>query len=126
PLTSTLTFGGIAMGCLPIRDIKSFLPNVAEQFPANVLLPRLHTGHHALGSREHCDTHSSANTGDVCRANISAKAGTADPLHTFNDALFALILQLNFDGSFGGLPFDGKIVDVTFFLEDRGDALFDL
>src|ERR1044071_3436401 len=43
PLTATLTLAGMAIGCFPIRDIK-LLPDVAEQFSAEVFLARLRIG----------------------------------------------------------------------------------
>src|SRR5580698_3990658 len=48
PFTSTFTLGGISIGCFPIRDIK-LLPDVAEQFSAEVLLAGLHVCEQAFG-----------------------------------------------------------------------------
>src|SRR5690349_17947849 len=58
PLTATFTFGGITIGCFPIRDIylPKILPDVANQLAAQVVLSRLIAGHHALRRRNHRDS----------------------------------------------------------------------
>src|SRR6266481_2788206 len=49
PLTSTFTLGGTAIGCFPIRDITKSLPDVTQQFAAEIFLLRLRSGHHTFG-----------------------------------------------------------------------------
>src|SRR5208283_3238560 len=53
PFTSTFTLGGMAIGCFPIRDIKSILPDIAEQLAAEVLLARVVPRHHAFRRGNH-------------------------------------------------------------------------
>src|SRR6266404_1472829 len=55
PLTSTLTFAGMVIGCLPMRDIcfldqevrskQTCSPDVTKQLAADVLFARLRIGH---------------------------------------------------------------------------------
>src|SRR5215472_15849958 len=93
PFTSIFTLAGMAIGCFPIRDISLLLPNVAKQFPANILFTRLHSGHHALGRGDDSNAHTPSNAWDVCGADVTAQTRRTDALQTFNDALLALVLQ---------------------------------
>src|SRR5580693_1916678 len=77
PFTSTLTLGGMAIGCFPIRDIK-LLPDVAEQFSAEVLLAGLHVCEQAFRGRDNRHAKSAAHAGDLSGADITAQTGRAD------------------------------------------------
>src|SRR5271154_2834819 len=95
PFTSTLTFGGMAIGCFPIRDIK-FLPDVTEQLAAQIFFLRLRARHHAFGRGYDRNTQASKHARDFRRTDIFAQTGFADALQTFDDIFLALILELDF------------------------------
>src|SRR6185437_9970303 len=122
PFTSTLTFGGITIGCFPIRDITNSLPDIAEQFSAEIFLPGRCARHHAFRRRNHRDSQAAAHARDVGRADVMAQTGPADAFDAFNHALLALILELKLDG-LERLAGHGDFRDIAFLLQDVRDAL---
>src|SRR5208282_6162793 len=87
PLTSTFTFGGMAIGCFPIRDINLSLPDVADDLAAEVLFARLHPGHQAFRRRNHRHAHSIEHARNLRRADIAAQARRADAAQALDHAL---------------------------------------
>src|ERR1035438_6692248 len=74
PLTSTLTFGGMAIGCFPIRDIK-FLPDITEQLAAQIFFLRLRARHHAFGRGHDRNAQAAKHARNLRRADIFAQTG---------------------------------------------------
>src|SRR4051812_8286482 len=105
PFTSTFTLGGMAIGCFPIRDIN--LPDVAEQFSAEVFLAGLHVGHDAFRRRNDGDAEAAAHARDFRGADILAQTGFADAFQAFDDALLALVFQAD-------LELLGRLVGIAF------------
>src|SRR5829696_2787548 len=93
PLTSTFTLAGMAMGCFPIRDIKSAveLPDVAEDFPAHVFLARILAAHHALRGRDNRNAEAVAHARNLGRTHVIAQARCADPAQPVNDRFAAIV-----------------------------------
>src|SRR5208282_304189 len=82
PLTSTLTFGGMAIGCFPIRDIK-FLPDVTEQLAAQIFFLRLRARHHAFGRGHNRNAQTCEHARNFRRADVFAQTGLADAFQAF-------------------------------------------
>src|ERR1044071_3402073 len=76
PFTSTFTLGGMAIGCFPIRDIN--LPDVAEQFSAEILFARLIVRHHAFRRGNNGDAETAAHARNFRCADVFAQTGFAD------------------------------------------------
>src|ERR1017187_2546843 len=74
PFTSTFTLAGMTIGCFPIRDI-NVLPDVAEQFSAEVFLARLLIGQQTFRGRDNRHAEAAAHAGNFRRANIAAQTG---------------------------------------------------
>src|SRR5437016_14498582 len=99
------------------------LPDIAEQFAAEVFFAGLGAGHDAFGTGDDGHAEATFDAGKFGRADIVTQARGADSFQTFNNALLALVLQTKFDDP-GEFPFDGDLGDVAFALEDAGDAFF--
>src|SRR5256885_15858098 len=112
------------MGRMRLMGIMVFhdLPDVAEEFAADIFLAGLETAHDAFGGGDDGDAEAAADARDVRRADVTAQAGRADAFHAFDDALLALIFELELE-RFGQLAFDGKFSDVAFLFKNAGDAL---
>src|SRR6478736_853666 len=89
PLISTLTLAGMAIGCFPIRDINQSLPDVAEQFSADVFLTGLLAGHHTFGCGNHRDPQTAEHARNLRGPDIITQAGLAHALQTFDHTLLA-------------------------------------
>src|SRR4051795_7211196 len=101
------------------------LPNVAEQFSADVLLAGLVARHQSFGCGQHGDTESTAHARDIRRAHVPAQPRGADPAQTFDHARLALIFELHLDRS-RQFSLDREVIDVTLALENSGNVFFDL
>src|SRR5512136_1858695 len=98
PFNSTLTFGGIATGCLPILDINRFeLPNVAEEFAADVLFAGLGAGHHPAGGGHDGHAQSAEHARNLGRAHVPAQARLADAPEAYDHAFAALEFEFEFE-----------------------------
>src|SRR5581483_10984567 len=122
PFTSTFTLGGMAIGCFPIRDIN--LPDVAEQFSAEIFFACLIVGHHAFRRGDDRDAEAAAHARNFRRADIFAQTGFAHALQAFDDTFLALILELNFQ-LLDCLAVNRYVGDVTLLLQNLRDIFFD-
>src|SRR5208282_4894758 len=109
-----------------ISSIRRFTrsPDVTKQFSADLLLARLQVSQQAFRGRNHSYPQTAAHARDFRRADVPAQARRAYPAQPLDDALLALVLQLQLDRP-GKLAFDGEIGDVAFPFEDARDALLD-
>src|SRR6184192_968094 len=105
----------------PILHLSSLSLYVAEEFAADVLFASLRAGHDAFTGGKNRDAHAAADARDVSRANVTPQARRADPAQAFDDALFALIFESHLN-EFWHFALDCKIVNVTFSLQNAGDA----
>src|SRR5262249_19746881 len=125
-----LTFGGMASGFFPRRDMAGLrvqgsvgLVDLAENFAADVLLPRFAVAVYAAGGADDRDAHSSENGPHLLGFAIHAAAGRADALdvldHVFAvGAVFQLDAELTDRVAFDFLP----VPDVTFALQHFGQS----
>src|SRR6478736_661097 len=102
------------------------LPDVAEQFSADVLLAGFLAGHHTFGGGNHCHTEATAHAGDFGRTDIITQTRRADALDPFDDALLAFIFQAQLNSLLGGLAFDDHFRHITLGLEDLREAFLHL
>src|SRR5262249_21377071 len=76
--TWTFTPWGIGTGFLPIRDMSGSLPDVREDFAADLLPAGLAVGHHALRRGDERDTHPGEDRGNLVVGHVDAPAGRGD------------------------------------------------
>src|SRR2546422_10483091 len=100
-----------------------FLPYVANQFPAQALLARLHAGHHAAGGGDNRRSHAAEDARDFRRAHVTPQARLAHPLQADDDAFAALELELQLDFLSRLAALHQAVRDVALFLQDARDAL---
>src|SRR2546425_12924091 len=74
-------------------SVFNFLPYVANQFAAQALLARLHTGHHAAGGGDNRRAHAAEDARDFRRADVTPQARPAHPLQARDDASAGLELE---------------------------------
>src|SRR3954468_11899006 len=84
PSIVTSTVDGTAMGRRPIRDIAR-LPDVRQDFAAQLRLTRLLAGHDPLARADDDDAEASEHPRDVGLARVDAQAGLADALEAGHD-----------------------------------------
>src|SRR5688572_7189585 len=91
PLTSTFTLGGITTGIFPIRDITilNSLPDVTENFSADVLLARFGPAKDAARRGQNRNAHAAKHARNFCRPDITPQPRRADTLQTGDHAFAA-------------------------------------
>src|SRR5690606_25055587 len=100
------------------------LPNAADEFPADALLPGRAVRHHSSRSADDHDAEAVADLRDVSNFRVAALPGTAHPLHPFDGRLSTMPLEVDTDRALPtvGLGFESEIRDIALFLEDLGDT----
>ena len=73
------------MGRRPIRDMSVRLPDVREDFAAQLRLTRLLAGHDPLARADDDDAEAAEDARDVGLARVDAQARLADPLEAGDD-----------------------------------------
>src|SRR5918993_439540 len=122
PSMVTSTEDGTAMGRRPIRDMSSCLPDVREDFAAELRLARLLAGHDALAGADDDDAEAAQHPGDIGLARIHAQARLADALEPGHDGDLAVDV-LEGDAQVGrrAILLLGDVGDEALGLEDAGD-----
>src|SRR4051794_34724187 len=124
PLMVTSTPGGTLIGDLPMRDMGGSLPDVAEDFAADLALARLTVGHQSLtgGQDSHSEATEDARHGVALAVDPQAGGGDAPQP---GDGAGAVGGVLHRDGQHiagtGGGRRNGEARDVALLLEDRGE-----
>src|SRR6188472_2089183 len=94
PSIVTSTVAGTVMGRRPIRDIVG-LPDVREDFAAQLRLARLLAGHDPLAGADDDDAEAAEDTRNVRLARVDTQARLADPLEPGDDRHLAVdVLEL--------------------------------
>src|SRR5512146_696401 len=117
---ATSTPAGTAMGRRPIRDIG--LPDVRQDFAAELGLAGLRAGHDPLAGADDDDAEAAEDARDVRLAGIDPEAGIADPLEAGHDGDLAVDVAERQPQDLGGpVPFLGDLGDEALGLEDPRD-----
>src|SRR5712691_1877287 len=74
----TLTPWGIAIGCLPMRDMVVPLPDVGEHFAAHALLAGVAIGQHAAGGGNQGHAHSAEDRRNLVVGDVDPPARRGD------------------------------------------------
>src|SRR5215210_763470 len=125
--TSTWVPLGTGIGILPIRDIASLLPDLAEQLAAHPALARLGVGQQSLRRGDDPDAEAVAHRLDLVRLAVDPPAWLAHPLQV-RDGRHALraIAQEDAQGAHGQ-PLDlPEILDEAFLPEELHDLQLQL
>src|SRR5215203_1808701 len=118
PSSVTSTPSGTVMGRRPMRDI-SRLPDVREDFAAQLGLLGLAAGHDPLGRADDHEAEAAEHPRNVRLLRVDAKTGLADPLEARDDRHLAVdVLELQTQE--GGRPIAllADVGDEAFLLED--------
>src|SRR5262249_33682895 len=91
------------------------LPDVAEQFSAEVFLARLRVREQAFGRGPDRHTQTAPHTRNFRRTLVTAQTGAADALEAFNHALLAVELQADLQLLFR-IAFHRHVRDIAFAL----------
>src|SRR5208282_3064111 len=97
------------------------LPDVAEQFTAEVFLLRLLAGHHAIGRGHNRDAHAAKHARNLRGADITAQAGPAHAFEAFNHVFLALVFEADFE-FLDHVALYGHVADVAFALQNLRNA----
>src|SRR5512140_247233 len=120
PSMSTSTPAGTGIGSRPIRDIG--LPDVRQDFTAELGLAGLGAGHDPLAGADDDDAESAQNSRDVGLAGVHPEPGLADPLETADDRHLAVdVAQGQPQDVLRAVLLLGNLGDEAFGLEDAGD-----
>src|SRR5665647_1141147 len=90
PSRAISTPAGTRTGWRPIRDIVVPLPDVREDFAAELGLASLRAGHDPLAGADDDDAQAAQDPGDVRLAGVDAEAGLADALEPGEDRCLAV------------------------------------
>src|ERR1700722_46566 len=74
----TVTPAGTGMGCLPILDISSRLPDLRQDLAADAGSARVVSGHDAVGGGDDGGAHAAEHLGDVLSVDVGAATGARD------------------------------------------------
>src|SRR5512142_2603930 len=117
---ATSTPAGTAMGRRPIRDIG--LPDVGQDFAAELGLAGLRAGHDALAGADDDDAEAAEDPRDVGLAGVDPEAGLADPLEARHDRDLAVDVAQRQPQDLGrAVPLLGDVVDEALGLQGPGD-----
>src|SRR3954447_3210574 len=109
------------MGRRPIRDIAR-LPDVRQDFAAELRLTRLLAGHDPLARADDDDAEAAEHPRDVRLARVDAQAGLADPLEAGDDRDLAVdVLEGDAQDRCGTVLLLADVGDEALVLEDAGD-----
>src|SRR6187397_2375082 len=121
PSIVTSTVAGTVMGRRPIRDIVG-LPDVREDFAAQLRLTRLLAGHDALAGADDDDAEATKDSRDLRLARIHAQARLADPLEARDDRDLAVdVLEGQAQDRGGSVLLLAYVGDEALGHEDAGD-----
>src|SRR6266536_1377745 len=121
PWMATFTPSGTVMGRRPIRDI-SGLPDVRQDFAAELGSAGLGAGHDALARADDDDAQSAEHPRDVGLAGVDPQSWLADALEPGDDGRLAVdVLQGQPEGMAGTGLLLVDVRDEAFVLEDPGD-----
>src|SRR5262245_1509498 len=128
PSTATLTPWGTGMGFLPIRDMAPvLLPDVGEDFAAQMLLLHLAVGHHAGRGGEDRDTHAAQDRRDLVLGHVDPPARARHAHDTRDDLLAARpVLEIDPQRTLLVVLDDPEVLDEPLVLEDLGHAQLEL
>jgi hypothetical protein len=102
-----------------------FLPDRAEEFAPDKVLPGLPIGHQPFGSGQYCNSHTVHDPWDFIVADVHAASGFADPLDAGDTALSSVVVfQMNAEDSLLVIPDQLEVLDVAFFFEYSSDTGF--
>src|SRR4029079_213574 len=122
PSIVTSTVEGTAMGRRPIRDMSSRLPDVRQDFAAQLRLTRLLAGHDPLARADDDDAEAAEHPRDVRLAGIDTQAGLADALEAGHDRDLAVdVLEGQAEDRDRSVLLLGDVGDEALGLEDAGD-----
>src|SRR6478735_4930706 len=124
PLMVTSTPEGTEMGALPMRDMRGSLPDVAEDFAADLALARLTVGHQPIAGGQDGHPEATEDTRDAVTLAVDPQAGGGDAPQA-GDGAGPVGGVLHRDrqhvaGARGGRG-DGEAGDVALLLQDRGE-----
>src|SRR4051794_16336404 len=120
PSMATSTPAGTWIGSRPIRDIG--LPDVRQDFAAELGLAGLGAGHDALARADDDDPEATEDARDVGLAGVDPEAGLADPLETAHHRDLAIdVAQRQPEDVLGAVLLLGDLGDEALGLEDPGD-----
>src|SRR5262245_26454546 len=121
--TWTFTPWGIGTGLLPMRDISSPLPDVREDFAADLLLAGLAIGHHALGRGDERDAHAGQDRRNLVMGHVDAPARCGHPHQPGDHLLVAhTVLQIYAQRVLLAVLEDAEVLDEPLLLEQLRDA----
>src|SRR5919109_2292187 len=122
PSIVTSTPDGTAMGRRPIRDIDPRLPDVREDFAAELGLTGLLAGHDALARADDDDAEAAEHPRDVGLARVHAQARLADALEAGDDRDLPVdVLEGQAQDRRGPVLLLVHVGDEALVLEDAGD-----
>src|SRR5688572_20043990 len=110
----------MGMGMRPIRDIA--LPDVREDFAAQLRLARLLAGHDPLAGADDYHAQAAEHARDVGLGGVDAQAGLADALQAADDGHLADVLEADLERALVAVAGLLDVVDEALLLEDAGNG----